>query len=173
MWISAQSPFMVLKGSGIAFKMLNGRDLSQLTAEVLSRDPMRHIKSPSKSLRGGGRTPPPPAPPSLQPSLLLWSHYWRDVLAGAHVCWLAGMDGGGPRTRLGLEHACSPLSCQVTPWLVEEHPTGCPQTSMEKWWPPGHKSEPPRLHHDLGTYSVFVTVECAAVYSQSRPAQFL
>lgn len=70
----------------------------------------------------------------------------------------------------GREHVCSPLGCQVTPWLEEEHPTGCPHSGEEEWWPQGHESERPRVRYDLGTYSVSVTEECAAVYSPSRPA---
>lgn len=61
-------PFMALKGSRITFKMLNRRDLSQLTAEVLSRDPMRHIKSPSTASAAAG--PPPPTPPAVPKPLL-------------------------------------------------------------------------------------------------------
>lgn len=67
-WIPSQSPFMALKGSRITFKMLNRRDLSQLTAEVLSRDPMRHIKSPSTASAAAG--PPPPTPPAVPKPLL-------------------------------------------------------------------------------------------------------
>lgn len=162
LWIPSQSPFMALKGSRITFKMLNRRDLSQLTAEVLSRDPMRHIKSPSTASAAAG--PPPPTPPAVPKPLLERCIGRCPRLLVGRLGRRRAKDTSRPRARL------FPLGCQVTPRLEEEHPTGCPHSGEEKWWPQGHESERSRVRYDLGTYSVFVTEECAAVYSPSRPA---
>lgn len=87
-WIPSQSPFMALKGSRITFKMLNRRDLPQLTAEVLSRDPMRHIKSPSTASAAAG---PPPHHPSCRSKAITGEMYWQVPTSAG---WSSGPEVG-------------------------------------------------------------------------------
>lgn len=108
--IPSQSPFMALKRSQITFKMLNRRDLSQLMAEVLSWDSMRHIKPLSKASAAAGPSPPAILKPLLQrcigrcPRLLVSRHAWR--WAKKHVSasstfvpfWLPSNPVAGGRT---------------------------------------------------------------------------